>query len=482
MKNVFRYGSITNWVRGEWMGDLSPFITVAGAIAHELVFFAAILFLLGGIDDLLIDLIWISNAIWRRFVVFRKRPRADLTRWTPPRRPGWLAVFVPAWQEDGVIGPMLRNALERFDHEDYRLYVGVYPNDPATIDAVAAIAENDARVRLVINPQPGPTTKADCLNVLWRALLRDEMARCMRAKAIILHDAEDVVHSGELRIFDTLIERFDLVQLPVLPLSDPTSRWVSGHYLDEFAESHGKSVIARETLGAAVPSAGVGCAFSRGMLWRIAAEKGGMPFDSDSLTEDYELGLRIKALGGRGIFVRLPTAPGAPPVAVRAHFPARFTDAVHQKSRWITGIALAGWDRMGWEGGFAEFWMRLRDRRVLLSAIALLAAYAGLILSAICWLWFAFTGHNAMPLTPLRGLLGANASLLLWRLGMRSYFVYRAYGWDEAWRSIPRMVVANIIAMAAARKALVRYFILRRGGTLEWGKTSHIFPTTTPTE
>ncbi|MCJ8158524.1 hypothetical protein MKI88_14025 [Sphingomonas sp. LaA6.9] len=83
-------------------------------------------------------------------------------------------------------------------------------------------------------------------------------------------------------------------------------------------------------------------------LERIAFANGGFPFDSDSLTEDYELDLRIAEYGGSGIFVRLPATPGGKPVAVRAHFPSRLADAVNQKSRWMTGIALAGWDRLGW--------------------------------------------------------------------------------------------------------------------------------------
>jgi adsorption protein B len=44
---------------------------------------------------------------------------------------------------------MLRTALGRFDHGDYRIYVGVYPNDPATIAAVGAVAREDRRVRMV---------------------------------------------------------------------------------------------------------------------------------------------------------------------------------------------------------------------------------------------------------------------------------------------------------------------------------------------
>src|SRR3546814_10105252 len=92
------------------------------------------------------------------------------------------------------------------------LFVGVYPNDPDTIAAVRRVA--DPRVIPVFTSRPGPTTKADCLNHLWNALTREERATGTRFKAVILHDAEDVVHSAELRIFDRLVERFDMVQLP----------------------------------------------------------------------------------------------------------------------------------------------------------------------------------------------------------------------------------------------------------------------------
>ena len=87
----------------------------------------------------------------------------------------------------------------------------------------------------------------------------------------MLHDAEDLVHPLELRLFDRLVERAALVQLPVLPLPDPRSRWISGHYADEFAESHIKELVVREAVGAAIPLAGVGCAIERGALDRLAA-------------------------------------------------------------------------------------------------------------------------------------------------------------------------------------------------------------------
>src|SRR3546814_17382074 len=101
-----------------------------------------------------------------------------------------------------------------------------------------------------------------------------------------------------------------MVQLPVLPLADPQSRWIGGHYLDEFAESHGKDLVVREALGASVPSAGVGCAINRNMMDRIVALNGGRPFDEARLTEDYEMGLQNGALGGRGNIVRMPAGQG----------------------------------------------------------------------------------------------------------------------------------------------------------------------------
>src|SRR3546814_14191460 len=53
----------------------------------------------------------------------------------------------------------------------------------------------------------------------------------------------------------------------------------------------------------------------------------------------------------------------------------------------------SGWDRMGWRGGIAERWMRLRDRKSIIAAIATLLAYAGAIgfglvsLSGYAWPW-----------------------------------------------------------------------------------------------
>ncbi len=333
---------------------------------------------------------------------------------------------------------------------------------------------------IIPNDRPGPTTKADCLNALWRGMCAVEAASGRTFKAVILHDAEDVVHSAELRLFDRLIEEHGLVQLPVLPIPRPSSRYVSGIYLDFFAEAHGKELVVRTALGASLPSAGVGCAFDRALLGQLAGPAG--PFDADSITEDYELGLRLHALGARGCFVRMRAAPGKPLIATQEYFPATLDAAVRQQGRWMCGIALAGWDRLGWRGGPAEWWMRLRDRQSLLAALLLVCGYTAFFLFALVQVGVAL-GGRAEPLPPsLAALLAANALLLAWRLVMRFTLTARQYGWAEGLRSLPRVLVANFVAVLAAERALERYRDWRRTGRPRWDKTAHAFPDFAPAE
>ncbi len=460
------------------MPDASFCLDAIASARNELLLFAGVGLLVGALDDIAVDLIYGVRRVWRALTVYSRYPRMTADQLPPYRLAGTLAVMIPAWDEGDVIGAMLRHCLAAWGDGDYHLFVGTYPNDVGTIAAVADVAANSDRVTIVVGERPGPTTKADCLNAIWHAIERWEAARGSPAKAIVLHDAEDVVHPDAIRVLQAMVERFALVQLPVLPLTSRHSRWISGHYCDEFAESHAKALLVREALGAALPSAGVGCAVARAAIGALAEARGGRPFDPDSLTEDYELGLKVGEWGGRGVLIRMRGADGSL-VATREYFPETLGDAVRQKARWTVGIALAGWDRMGWGATIAETWMRLRDRRALLAAIILLAAYAGILLTAPLTLGAYWGFFAPRPLSPgVSTLIEVNGLFLLWRVVIRALFVGRAYGWAEAARSAPRLVVANIIAMMAARRALMIYLRLWGGAVLRWDKTAHRFPGT----
>ena len=300
--------------------------------AAELALFAGVGFLLFGINDLLVDILYFARAAWRGLAIYSRYPRAFASELPDSTEPGFLALLVPAWDEASVLPSMLRATVERIDYSNYRIFVGHYRNDPPTAAAIASIA--DARIEMVSVEADGPTTKADCLNHLYDALIAYETATGCSTKAVVLHDAEDVIHPLELKIFDRLIERAAVIQLPVLPLPDPNSRWISGHYCDEFAEAHIKELVVREAVGAAIPLAGVGCAIARRPLAQLAAMEDGRPFAGSSMTEDYEVGLKIGAIGLKTMFVRIPARPGERGVvASRGHFPATLGCAVRQKAR-----------------------------------------------------------------------------------------------------------------------------------------------------
>ncbi|WP_409592399.1 glycosyl transferase family protein [Sphingobium sp.] len=455
------------------------FFAILARVHHEILLFAIVGLAIGGVDDFIIDVVFLCRRLWRKMIVYSRHQRMTTATLPASTRPGRIAIFIPAWREADVIGQMLRNALVNWGHQDYRIFIGLYPNDQATLAVVAPLAADEERLILCINEQHGPTTKAHCLNVVWRSMLREEARTGIRFKAIVLHDAEDVIHREEIRLFDVMTDRFQLVQLPVLPLPGHGGWWskaIANHYCDEFAESHGKYLTVREAMGASVPSAGVACAFERQTLERLVNPANGGPFDPGSLTEDYEVGLRISNMGGRGVFVRMRDDKGQL-VATREYFPDSLKDAVKQKARWMVGISLAGWDRMGWQGGPAEWWMRMRDRRAALSAFVLFTAYLALLL------WGLLLVGNLLGVAPaprpsstVEALLWVNFGFMTWRMAMRAIFVGSSYGWAFGLGAVPRTVIANIIAMMAARRATFQYVQSLIGKPLTWDKTQHRFP------
>jgi adsorption protein B len=452
--------------------DKTPLVTAMqwlGLVEHELLLFAAVWFALGALDEIIVDMLWLRLRLMRR---------ADAVQLEgdgiAPLR-GIAAVLVPAWQEAAVVGAMLAHCLKSWPQAELRIYAGCYRNDIHTLRAMISSA-SDPRLRIVVHDKEGPTTKADCLNRLYDALRADELRGGFRARSVILHDAEDMVHPAALSLLDSGLDHADFVQLPVRPEPQAASPWIGGHYSDEFAESHGKAMVVRDWLGVGLPSAGVGCAFRRDAIAAIAARRGSdHPFAAESLTEDYECGLLIAEMGGTARFVRARDVHGGL-VATREFFPATLGSAVRQKTRWLHGIAFQGWERLGWNGGLTELWMRLRDRRGPMVALVLAAAYLIAVLAPLLWLGEA-TGfyQPRVESAQMKALLWFNVGALIWRLAFRIAFTAREYGWVEGLRAVVRMPIGNIIAIMAARRALRAYWRGLRGDQVTWDKTVHAF-------
>ncbi|MEM7666004.1 MAG: glycosyl transferase family protein [Pseudomonadota bacterium] len=438
---------------------------------HELLLFAGVFFLIGAVDDLATDFTW----LWFRLTGKVKTQTVDRAQLQQAPLNGPMAVFIPAWNEDEVIGDTIAHALGAWPQQELRLYVGCYRNDPATIAAAARAANGDPRLRIVIHNCEGPSTKADCLNRLYEAMRDDERRMGRLFAGVMFQDAEDMVDPGALGLLDAAIaDGADFAQLPVEPLPQKHSRWIGSHYCEEFAEAHGKAMVVRDALGAALPGAGVGCAVARGALQQLCRQRYDLrPFSAESLTEDYELGLGIAAIGGKSRFVRVRGEDGRL-IATRAYFPAQLDHVVRQKTRWVHGIALQGWDRVGWSSGLVETWMRARDRKGPLTALVLLIGYTLLALTLLSWLAIELGFGEPMALSQmLKALLIANLIAFGWRAVWRFAFTARNYGIAEGLRAVLRIPLTNVVAIMAGRRAIAAYTRTLMGRDVEWDKTPH---------
>ncbi|MFZ5609444.1 MAG: glycosyltransferase [Pseudomonadota bacterium] len=444
----------------------------------------AFLIFVSSLDDCFIDAVYWLRRLYRHAVIYRRFPRitaSDLRHGAPAR---FIAILIPAWREANVIGAMLNHLLCHYDYPRFALFVGVYPNDPATRTAAEAVRATHPlaarRLHIIPVPHAGPTSKADCLNALYRAAVK----HAAPPDIIVLHDAEDVVHPWEGWIFNHLIPRKAMVQLPVVPFSRPGLHLVGGHYADEFAEAHVKDLVVREALTGAALSAGVGCAFAAAALAKAARQRGGAPFNTSSVTEDYDLALALGLSGMRTVFVRMPHAArqrAAP--ATHEYFPTRLGPAVRQKARWLLGITLQGWVSFGWRGNRWQRYMLWRDRKALftaqIAAAAYFLAFNLLLFMVLRRLWPAFP---TLPGLVTAGgiteyLLIANVALLANRLLQRALCVGRVYGPRQAFLSALRMLAANLINFIASLRALRLFLVsLVRRRAVPWDKTEHAFP------
>jgi bacteriophage N4 adsorption protein B len=435
----------------------------------------AVWLLVSGLDDFFLDLVWLYDWVSRRFR--RAAPAAD-EREYPERL---TAIFVPLWHEHAVIGQMVEHNLAAIRYGPYELFLGTYPNDEPTIEAVRELAARFPRVHLAVCPHSGPTSKADCLNWTYQHMLIEEERRAVRFETIVVHDAEDLIHPEELRIVDGFTGTYAMIQIPVLPLATPLRRFTHGIYCDEFAEYQTKDIPARQRLGGFIPSNGVGTGYARWAIEKLAATSNNRVFEPDCLTEDYENGLRLHKLGCPQLFVPIRFESGRP-VATREYFPQRFSHALRQRTRWVTGNALQSWERNGWRASPRQLYWYWRDRKGLAGNPISVLANAILLYGLASWLFSRWSGTEwAMGRLANRwetwSLFCATLSLNLMQLGVRTGCVARIYGWKFASGVPLRIFWANWINFLATVRALGQYLGARvRGQPLVWFKTEHTYP------
>ena len=330
--------------------------------------------------------------------------------------------------------------------------------------------------------------------------LKFEEKTKVKFAGFIMHDAEDVVSAMELRLFNHLLENKDLIQLPVYPFSRGPFHFTAGHYLDEFSEMHGKDMIVRESFVGQVPSAGVGTCFSRRAIIKLSEEGDGLPFDIQSLTEDYDIGFRMKTWGMEEIFVQFSVTDkkyaryaensisrndrAGNVVCIREYFPETLSTSVRQKSRWIVGIVFQGLQIHKWSSDWKLNYFLWRDRKGVIAHF--LSFLATLIVIQVAVIWaieqLSPDGYRFMSIFIDSEwailLMQVNFYFFVNRVLQRMIFVRRYYGIVQALVSPLRLFWGNLINFLANLRAIKQ--VIEQGGNprrVAWDKTEHEYPT-----
>jgi len=457
-----------------------------------------IVYLISGLDDLFVDLLFFGMKVvqWLGRDARHHQPSLGEMAEKPEQA---FALMFPAWQESNVIRRALLNTIGNIDYRNFHVFVGTYVNDPETQREVEEVMRHYANVTQLIVPHPGPTCKADCLNWIVKGIREYQEQHGIRFAGVILHDAEDVVDTLSLKLFNCLMPEWDLVQIPIISLERPWWNLIGGHYMDEFAEAHCKEIHVREWFAGIVPGAGVGTGYSVRALDAATAGVDGECFATDSLTEDYEFSFRVRERGLKQTFVRLPVERRLPRrsflhrnpglvvqrdfITTREFFPDIFWASVRQKTRWVIGIALQGWKRFGWRGDWRVRYLWFRDRKALFTQQLMALGYIvalGLISLQISSTLFPDRYIFAPPFednSPLWDLFYVNVGLFVNRLVHRHVWTCRIYGWSQLPLILPRYLVANVVNYFAVTRATMDYFKhLRTSERIGWDKTAHSFP------
>lgn len=466
------------------------------------------IYILGLILALLYILMGFDDFIWDIISLFYKNNRKDFflnmqeINASPYKL---LAVIIGAWREDNVIEDVIDNFLTStiYPKSMYHIFIGVYPNDLATIEAVTRLEARYLNVHMIINEKAGPTSKAQNINHILKQILQFEIDRSWSFSSYTIHDAEDVVHPYELKITNTLIMRYPALQFPVFPLiMKPNFKnffpnITSSSYADEFAENHLLTMVNRDVLGAFVPSAGTGFVITKTVL---DAFPDGNVLPSDSLTEDYRLSLTLyeKKIPMHYVLDKIKRvtddyAIKYDYISTRSMFPNTFNTAVRQKTRWITGITMQSMTIKGIFKSKLPIMGRYslyKDQKAKVGNLLVFIGYP-------VFIYFIVSLFIDLPIIYPAYSLSWYLSLIVTifmieRQLFRAISIYRIYGLRSVFFAVffppllPfRIIWGNIINFTATVKSFKAYYYgtdpnkfnqsNKKSKSMKWDKTEHTF-------
>ncbi|MGE5086413.1 MAG: glycosyltransferase, partial [Bacillota bacterium] len=234
------------------------------------------------LDDLFTDAIALIKRLRPREIsphVLKRMQRA------PQKH---IAILIANWKEADVVGAVVRRNIRSVDYQNYRFFLGVYPNDTTTWMAAKELEKLfPEKVGVVVNSQSGPTSKGQMLNEVARQVLASEDRALKKTDFFLMLDSEDILHPQVLTLLNYYSYEADFLQIPVFPLDASRNSLLRGIYTDEFSEIHTKDLLVQQCLGKAIPAVGVRTGLSRELVVDLRLRQEGSIFKSNTLVEDY---------------------------------------------------------------------------------------------------------------------------------------------------------------------------------------------------
>ena len=235
----------------------------------------------------------------------------------PPDEACPVYTVLVALRHEAAMVPQLLASLGRLDWPRDRLEIKLVceADDAATVEAIRAHALRDF-VEVVVAPPSLPMTKPKALRYALPAAT---------GEFVVLYDAEDRPHPMQLKEawarFRATDRELACLQAP-LEIANGGCNWLTRMFAFEYAGLFRVLLPWLARIGAVMPLGGTSNHFRRAALEHVGA------WDPHNVTEDADLGLRLRRFGYRCGVIGLPTYEDAPET-LRVW--------LNQRARWSKG-------------------------------------------------------------------------------------------------------------------------------------------------
>ncbi|MGO9768689.1 MAG: glycosyl transferase family protein [Roseiarcus sp.] len=430
-----------------------------------LLFCVSMFISISSLDDMFIDLIAVG-LVW--VAIDKKEASIEI----PP-----TGVFIANWREEEVLDRMIEGNLARIPSNNIQFYIGVYPNDTPTLTIAKRLEERHPdRVHAVVNSIPGPTSKGQMLNEMFRTVFNGKPEQL--PDVFVLHDSEDMIDPETFSVYAAYVAHgYDFVQTPVVSSKRKREDFVAAVYMDEFAERHTREMIVRNALGAILPSAGVGTCITKRLAEHFLKTRGEVLMHG-TVTEDYILGVEAKRAGFKSAFAAVSTdkQQGEHVFGTREYFPKSLSASIRQKTRWVYGIDFEAMHKLGWRGDWWDVYFFMRDRKGLVTNF--LPPVALLLMVALLADWIDTENMPANYKEILRYSMILNTFALVVRYVERVETGFEVYGTRDWVGVIVRWPVGIYVNFMAVLRAWRIYVGVSRFASkpIAWAKTTHEIP------